>query len=211
MNEGSNGATIDEEYLKKKSSNYLKNWKEVKVLEKPKILENYTEEVEAQDFNLEEAIEDLRQETEIEFIKTLRNLEWQFFEDFCAELVEKMNYGVAGKREIRVRDGGIDGVIYTDELGIRDKIHIQAKRYAEGNNVASKDMQAFLHIITKAKSKGIFITTSKFSSDAKEVAKDDERNGSIALIDDAKLIKLCVKYKHGFKLKKIIELLEVDL
>ncbi len=204
-----NGAKLDDKYLKENSPNYLKNWN-VNKANPASTLENSEEDGE-EEFDLEGAIDAIKQETEAQFIQKLRQMDWEYFEDFCAKLVEKMGYGVASKREIRVRDGGIDGVIYTDELGIRDKIYIQAKRYSEGNPVTSKDLQAFLHILSKQKAKGIFITTSKFSSDATEVARDDEKSGNIALLDYKKLIRLCSKYKCGFKVRATVEILEVDL
>ncbi|QED23089.1 restriction endonuclease [Candidatus Deianiraea vastatrix] len=204
----SNNKVLDEKYLKENSPNYIKNWN-TKIIEKETQLpENDDEDDEI--FNLENAVDEMRKDAEVKFITKLREMSWQNFEDFCARLIEKMGYGVASKREIRVRDGGIDGIIYTDELGIRDKVYIQAKRYGEQNPVASKDLQAFLHILSKQKAKGIFITTSKFSSDALEVAKDDEKAGNVALIDYKKLTRLCAKYKCGFR-GYSIEILEVDL
>ncbi len=204
-----NDKILDEAYLKSHSPNYIKNWNVSQITIDSQT--NISEESEEEEFNLEDAIDEIKQDTEQRFIEKLRNLPWEYFEDFCAKLIEKMGYGVASKRDIRVKDGGIDGIIYTDELGIRDKIYIQAKRYNDGNVVSSKDLQAFLHILSKNKAKGIFITTSKFSSDANEVARDDEKSGNIALIDYKKLIRLCSKYKCGFKVKTVVEILDVDL
>ncbi len=71
-------------------------------------------------------------------------------------------------------------------------------------------MQAFLYIIKEQKAKGVFITTSKFSNEAKEIAKQHEQSSEIALIDYKKLIHLGVKYKVGFK-TNLIEIPEIDL
>ena len=137
-------------------------------------------------------------------------MDWQFFEDFCATLIEKMGYGKSSNRTIRVKDGGIDGILYNDELRFYNKIYIQAKRYAENNVVTSKDMQAFLYVIKEQKAKGVFITTSYFSKDAKAVAKQHEESGDIALIDCKKLIELAIKYRCGFNIINI-EIPEINL
>lgn len=92
----------------------------------------------------------------------------------------------------------------------KEKIYIQAKRYNIGNNVISKDIQAFLRVITKAKAKGVFITTSLFTPDAIDYAKDDEKSGNISLIDYKKLVKLCFKYKHGIRVRQTIDLFEAS-
>jgi restriction system protein len=201
-----NNKVMNEKYLKDNAPNYNKNWN-IKIKD-DKNLDQNDEETE-QDFDLEVAIDEIREKVESEFIVKIRQVNWQYFEDFCAVLIEKMNYGVASKREIRVRDGGIDGIIYTDELGIKDKIYIQAKRYSDNNTVTAKDVKEFLYNITESKAKGIFITTSKFSGDALKAAEKFQ-NGQIALIDDKKFIQLCRKYKHGFRVKTNVEILEVD-
>lgn len=206
-----NKKTLNEKYLSENSKNYSQNWNIQKLIKFDTDDNTGKEESHEDEFNLENAIDEIKRDAENKFIAKLREMDWQYFEDFCATLVEKMGYGVASKREIRVKDGGIDGAIYTDELGIKDKIYIQAKRYNEDGVVSSKDLQAFLHILSKQKAKGIFITTSKFSKDALEVAQDDKKCGNVALIDSKELIKLASKYKCGFKIKKLVEILEVDL
>jgi restriction system protein len=203
-----NNKILNEKYLKENSVNYLKNWSVNIADAKSNDSENQSLE---EEFNLENAIDEIKQDTEAKFITTLRSMDWFYFEDFCAKLVEKMGYGVAAKRIIRVKDGGIDGTIYNDELGLKDKIYIQAKRYNEDNTVSSKDLQAFLHILSKQKAKGIFITTSKFSKEALSVADDDKKSGNISLIDYKELIRLASKYKCGFRVKTTVEILEVDL
>ena len=154
----------------------------------------------------------MRDAVEEELKEKLQAMEWQQFEDFCGELVVKMGYGVQGTRGRRVKDGGIDGTILAgDKLNIKEKIYIQAKRYQAGNAVSSKDMQAFLYVVTKLKAKGIFITTSTFSPDAKSVANDDQKTGHIAIIDINRLIKLCFEYCHGVAVTRTVDLFEVIL
>jgi len=208
-----NNIPLNEKYLKN-SPNYLSNWNvKSQVEEKVEdVGKNKNDENETEEFDLESTLTAMKESVEGELMEKLRTMEWQAFEDFCGELVVKMGYGVAGQRGKRVRDGGIDGTILAgDELNIKEKIYIQAKRYNIGNNIASKDIQAFLHVITKAKAKGVFITTSLFTPDATDAAKDDEKSGNIALIDYKKLVKLCFKYKHGIAVRQTIDLFEVSL
>jgi restriction system protein len=114
-----------------------------------------------------------------------------------------MGYGIAQERICHIKDGGIDGIIYTDELRIKDKIYIQAKRYSDGNNVAIKDVKEFLYNVKEAKCRGVFITTSKFSKDAElEVKKAIENGAQIACIDDKNLIK----HLSGMEMGKRIDL-----
>lgn len=118
-------------------------------------------------------------------------MNWQDFEDLCATLLEKMGYGIASKRVIRSGDGGIDGEIYEDELGLKGRIYIQAKKW-DNNNIRPKDMKEFLYNIRG--NKGVFITTSDFSDNAKLEAAN-YKEGKIALINYIDLIKLCKKYQ----------------
>ena len=164
------------------------------------------------DVDIEVVAGEMRDTVEEELKAKLQAMEWDKFEDFCGELVVKMGYGVQGTRGKRVKDGGIDGTILAgDKLNIKEKIYIQAKRYQAGNAVSSKDIQAFLFVVQRLKAKGIFITTSTFSPDAKSVANDDEKTGRIALIDINRLIKLCFEYQHGVAVTRTVDLFEVTL
>jgi restriction system protein len=185
---------IDEYYLKTKSPNYLSNW-HVNRSEKnqPIPIDPLNDKVlNTNDFemNLEESIDQFNSQFEDELLNKIKNLSWQEFEDLCSRLIEKMGYGVSSTRTIRVRDGGIDGEIFEDELGINGVIYIQAKRY-DNNNISVNDIKNFLHTINK--NKGIFITTSDFTKDAMEEVKS--YRGRVALINKVSLIKYCKKYE----------------
>ena len=100
----------------------------------------------------------------------------------------------AGKTTRRVGDDGIDGVIKEDRLGL-DVIHIQAKRWAT-NAVGRPDIQSFAGSLEGQRGrKGVFITTSSFSSEAREYVSRIEKK--IILIDGAELAKLCVDFGIG--------------
>ena len=208
-----NKKIIDEEYLKKNSPNYLKNWKiaepESEILEENNIVKNQQKNDENEvnsSFNLEDEITKNQEEFDIQLLEKIRAMSWQNFEDFCANLLEKMGYGVAAKRQIRSRDGGIDGEILEDELGLKGKIYLQAKQWQSASKVGAKDMREFLYNI-KGK-KGVFITTSDFSEDANHEAKNF-KDGFIALINYKELIRLCKKYQHACH-KKNLEIFRLN-
>jgi restriction system protein len=189
-----NNLIIDESYLKVKSLNYLSNWQ---VNRSEKNQANTSDPLNDKiltatefEMNLEESIDQFNRQFEDELLNKIKNLSWQDFEDLCSRLIEKMGYGVSSTRTIRARDGGIDGEIFEDELGINGVIYIQAKRY-DNNNISVNDIKNFLHTINK--NKGIFITTSDFTKDA--MAEARSYRGRVALINKDSLIKYCKKYE----------------
>lgn len=197
------GKEIDEQFLKNNSPNYLKNWQVIEI-EKPfserKNKEEFDKNSEDSAFNLEEELEKNQEEFDIRLLEEIRSMTWQNFEDFCANLLEKMGYGVAAKRKIRSHDGGIDGEILEDELGLKGKIYLQAKQWKSGSKVGSKDMKEFLYNISGKK--GVFITTSEFSNEAKQEAANF-KEGFIALVDHKELVRLCKKYQHHCQRKTL--------
>ena len=105
-------------------------------------------------------------------------------------------------------DGGIDGIIDEDELGL-SKIYIQAKRYKDGSNIGRQEIQQFIGVISnKNTKKGVFITTAKFTKNAEEFAKDSQ-NFSVVLIDGDRLAELIIKYKVGVQTSQIYQIYEI--
>ena len=95
-----------------------------------------------------------------------------------------------------------------DPLGV-DQIYLQAKRYAEGNNIGSGAMRDFFGALSlKRATKGIFVTTSAFSPQAIETARD--LGGRIVLIDGARLARLMLRYNIGCRDEEILHLKKVD-
>jgi restriction system protein len=208
-----NKQEIDENFLKKYSPNYEKNWQVIKTKDSSEdkksiktVMSIQQEEGENAGFDLEEELQRTAEEFDIELIQKIREMSWQNFEDFCARLLEKMGYGVAAKRDIRQRDGGIDGEILEDELGLKGRIYLQAKKYQSGSKVGVKDIKEFLYNIKNEK--GVFITTSDFSEDAKNEVLAF-KDAPIALINYKELIRLCKKYEHACR-KKTIEIFKLD-
>ncbi len=139
---------------------------------------------------LEEAYGRLRRDLESELLDTVKTVTPQFFERLVIDLLVQMGYG--GSREEAARavgksgDGGIDGVIDEDRLGL-DVIYIQAKRW-EGS-VGRPEIQKFAGALQGQRAKkGIFITTSYFTKDAEDYAQRIESR--IVLIDGRRLASL---------------------
>ncbi|GEO96988.1 restriction endonuclease [Kocuria turfanensis] len=160
---------------------------------------------------IDQGIEQLHVEVGEELLTRLRESHPDFFEEAVVRVLLRMGYGGAEARGQRIGgsgDGGVDGVIDQDPLGL-DQIYVQAKRYAEGNTVGREAIQAFVGALHgRGASKGIFITTSAFTQGAKEYA------GMVPsrpiLIDGARLVKLMLKYKVGVQVKQTYEIVDVD-
>ena len=127
--------------------------------------------------------------------RILSNSPW-FFEKLVLDFLEAMGYGgfpEAGEFTPKSRDGGIDGIIKQDKLGI-DSIYIQAKRYTD-RPVSSDEIQKFVGAIHGKGEKGIFITTSYFSRPA--INYTNQSPAKIVLIDGKTLSQLMIDYNVG--------------
>lgn len=134
-----------------------------------------------------------------------------FFEKLVVELLVKMGYGGSFEDAASVtqysHDEGIDGVIKEDKLGL-DTIYIQAKRWDKGS-VGRKEIQAFVGAINmKHASKGVFITTSTFTEEAKKCVKDVQ--SKIVLIDGEQLCKYMIEYNLGVSSRQVYEIKQID-
>lgn len=122
-----------------------------------------------------------------------------------------MGYGGTDKRGRRIggtNDGGVDGVIDQDALGL-DRIYIQAKRYKEGSNISRETIQAFVGALHGVgASKGVFITTSDFTANAREYAKAIP--SQVILIDGGRLVDLMVEFKVGVQKVATYEVVDID-
>ncbi len=126
-------------------------------------------------------------ETEVktELLEKLKELDPYYFEKVILILLKRMGYGDFIETS-KSGDGGIDGIINEDKLGL-EKIYTQAKRYNE-NKVREKDIRNFIGAMSGDTSKGVFITTSSFDDSA--IKKAREAHHSIILVDGAKLVDL---------------------
>ena len=164
----------------------------------------------------EEAIENaygaINNELAAELIERVQNMPPVFFEKLLVQLLIAMGYGgsaeEAGRDLGKSGDGGVDGVIDQDPLGV-DQIYIQAKRYADGNNVGSGAVRDFFGALNiKRASKGIFFTTSSFSKGAKDTAS--ALGSRIVLIDGAQLARLMIRYQIGCRAHTTLILKKLD-
>jgi len=146
-------------------------------------------------------------ETEVktELLEKLKEIDPYYFEKVILILLKKMGYGDFIDTS-KSGDGGIDGIINEDKLGL-EKIYTQAKRYNE-NKVREKDIRNFIGAMSGDTSKGVFITTSTFDDSA--IKKAREAHHSIILFDGAKLVDLMHQYNVGVQTKTIYEVKELD-
>ena len=139
----------------------------------------------------------IRRQLEFELLDRVKNAPPKFFESLVVDLLLKMGYGGsredAGKTVGRTGDGGIDGVINEDRLGL-DVVCIQAKRWE--NTVGRPVVQAFAGSLEGARAKkGVLITTSSFTNEASDYVKQIEKR--IVLVDGRTLATLMVDHGLG--------------
>ena len=114
----------------------------------------------------------------------------------------------AGQAIGKSGDDGVDGIIDQDPLGV-DQIYVQAKRYAEGNNIGAGAIRDFFGALSLKKAqKGIFFTTSAFSASALQTAKD--LGIRIVLIEGKRLTNLMIQYNIGCRDEETLHLKKVD-
>jgi len=147
----------------------------------------------------------IENEVKSELLEKLKEIDPYYFEKVILILLKSMGYGDFIETS-KSGDGGIDGIINEDKLGL-EKIYTQAKRYNE-NKVREKDIRNFIGAMSGDTSKGVFITTSTFDDAAVQKAK--EAHHSIILIDGAKLVNLMYQYKVGVQVKTVYEIKELD-
>jgi len=147
--------------------------------------------------SLDSAYVALRRTVEADLLDQVKAMPPAFFEKLVVQLVVAMGYGGslkdAGQAVGKSGDGGIDGIIKEDKLGL-DVIHIQAKRWQ--GSVGRPDIQSFAGSLDGVKAKkGIFITTSHFSSDAQAYVERIEKR--IVLVDGERLASLMFEHNVG--------------
>lgn len=161
---------------------------------------------------IEENFRQVRKKLAAELLEQIKENSPRFFEELVIDLLVEMGYG--GSREDaeavgRSGDGGIDGIINEDRLGL-DVIYVQAKRWE--HNVGANPVRDFIGALQIRRArKGIFITTSKFSASAqKSVSSVDSRDSKVLLIDGDQLAQLMIDYDVGVSTVKTYEIKRVD-
>jgi len=161
---------------------------------------------------IENAYQTIRQSLALELMDTVRKLSPFFFERLVVDLLVKMGYGGsikdAGKAIGRTGDEGIDGTIKEDKLGL-DIIYIQAKRWQSGNVVGRPELHKFVGALAgQGAKKGIFITTSTFTKDARAYIPRNETK--IVLIDGDELAQLMIDHNIGIAQQRVYEIKRLD-
>ncbi len=134
------------------------------------------------------------------------------FEQLIVDLLLAMGYGggdrTMGERIGKSGDGGIDGIINEDALGL-DAVYIQAKRYAPENKVGRPALQDFVGSLTgEGANKGVFVTTSDFSKEARDYLNKVQHR--IVLINGDRLARLMIQHEVGVRARKTYVLRSVD-
>lgn len=154
---------------------------------------------------IEQGFGAIEQELKAELLERLKGIDPFYFEKVILLLLKKMGYGDFIETK-KTGDGGIDGIINQDQLGL-SKIYIQAKRYAE-NKVREKDIRNFIGAMSGDTTNGVFVTTSSFDDAA--VVKAREAHHKIILIDGYKLVDLMYQFGVGVQTTNTYEMKEVD-
>jgi restriction system protein len=160
---------------------------------------------------IQSSVDEINEVVKSDILERILKQNAYFFESLVVDLLKAMGYAGANnfaKVTKKTRDGGIDGILYQDALGL-DKVFVQAKRYKEDNLVQGKEMTNFIGSLeVKGTNKGVFITTSEFSKDAFEKIKDSSKN--VITINGNKLTDLMLQYSVGVRNEKIHNIPRID-
>lgn len=170
------------------------------------------DEQETPEEQIETTYKQLRKGLIDDLLETVISVSPAFFERVVVDLLLAMGYGGAlgsGETIGRSGDGGVDGIIREDKLGL-DSIYIQAKRYAPGNGVGRPEIQGFVgSLMGLGANKGVFITTSYFSQQAIQYAQSLQ-NLKVILIDGDELANLMIEHNVGVSVQKTYVIKQVD-
>lgn len=159
---------------------------------------------------VERGISRIHEEVSSELLSRLRAQDSAFFEAAVVKLLLAMGYGGVGGRGVttaRSHDGGIDGVIDQDVLGL-SKVYVQAKRYGEGTSVQRPEVQGFVGALSGKTDNGVFITTGRFSQGAIDYVQTVPMR--IILIDGQRLTELMIEYGVGVQVERTYHAVNID-
>jgi restriction system protein len=159
---------------------------------------------------IQAGLDSIEDDVKSKLLERLRGGDPLFFEQVVRTILVKMGYGTEGElsRLPGSGDGGLDGKIDRDELGL-SQIYVQAKRYAEENVVGRPAIQGFVGALaTRGANVGVFFTTSKFSGEAMDAAERVPQD--IALVDGLKLTELMIKHRVGVQVARRVDIVKID-
>ena len=179
---------------------------EAKVAQSPLLDDKTPDEV------IRAASDEMNEALGAELLDRITSAPPEFFERLIVSLLLAMGYGGtevnAGRAIGKSGDGGIDGVINQDALGL-DRVYVQAKRYAKDNSVGAGAIRDFYGSLNIQKAtKGLFVTTSSFTASAVETAS--KLGTRIVLMDGAQLAKAMIRYNVGCRIEDTVDLKKID-
>ena len=161
---------------------------------------------------IDQGVSRLRKTIATELLERIRNESPRFLEEVVLKVLHAMGYG-EGEEDLEHLGGsgdeGVDGVINQDKLGL-DQIYVQAKRYKEDSSTGRPDIQSFVGAISgKSATRGVFITTSRFTNEAREFASRLPQPRLI-LIDGNQLADLMLQHKIGVTIANEYMVYKID-
>lgn len=159
---------------------------------------------------IDRGIKQIRADVAAELLSRILSKSPAFFEQTVVELLVAMGYGGAeGQANVTslTNDGGIDGVIDQDTLGL-NRVYVQAKRYAADYVVTRPDVQGFVGALNGKADGGVFITTGRFTQGARDYA--DVVPTRIILIDGQRLTSLMIRFGVGVQTRETVHIVEID-
>jgi len=163
--------------------------------------------------SIETSIKLMNSALEGDLLQRIREEKPEFLERLVLKLLHVMGYGANLENLQHIGgpgDEGVDGVIHQDQLGI-DKIYVQAKRYRESGPIGRPTVQSFVGALSgKKATRGVFITTSRFSADALDYASN-LTGFSVVLIDGQQLVKFMLENRVGVMIQHNFEVLALDV
>jgi len=178
----------------------------------PMTLSALDDEVKTPEEIMGELSEQLSMQLANDILEEICNNTPDFFEKLVVDLLLKMGYGgLDGSGEVtkKTGDGGIDGIIKQDELGL-DMIYVQAKKWDKASTVSRPEIHKFAGaLLGEGAVKGVFITTARFSKSARDYAKSVP-NTKIILIDGLTLAKFMIKHSLGVSTNHTILIKKID-
>jgi restriction system protein len=154
---------------------------------------------------IDEGFSELESQSKRELLEKINEVDPYYFEKIILILLKRMGYGDFQETS-KSGDGGIDGIINEDKLGL-EKIYIQAKRYT-GNKVREIEIRNFIGAMSGDTTKGVFVTTSSF--DDRSIKKAKEAHHTLILIDGPRLVDLMYQYNVGVQIRSTYEVKEID-
>ncbi len=162
---------------------------------------------------IEEAVQQLHASLSDDLLREITKISPYDFEHLVVKLLIKMGYGDLSRNQDAVTkksgDEGIDGVVTSDEFGF-DSVYIQAKKWKTDSIVGRPEIMKFMGALAgQGATKGLFITTTRFSAEAIEYASKQLQH-KIVLVDGKRLTELMIKFNLGVSVEDVIEIKKID-